>query len=80
MSDKQTEEERQQSTAEMNESAVGAMLEALSLSRTRRFCLMVEDECANLVRQENAAECNTKESRYEHTQQGLEKKINALQS
>jgi hypothetical protein len=34
----------------MNESAVGAMLEALSLSRTRRFCLMVEDECANLVR------------------------------
>ena len=46
----QTEEDRQQATAEMNESAVGAMLEALSLSRTRRFCLMVEDECANLVR------------------------------
>jgi len=34
----------------MNESAVGEMLEALSLSRTRRFCMMVEDECANLVR------------------------------
>lgn len=50
MSDKQTEGERQQTTAAMNESAVGAMLEALSLSRTRRFCLMVEDECANLVR------------------------------
>ena len=50
MSDKQTEGGRQQTTAEMNESAVGAMLEALSLSRTRRFCLMVEDECANLVR------------------------------
>jgi hypothetical protein len=26
------------------------LLEALSLSRTRRFCLMVEAECANLVR------------------------------
>ena len=26
------------------------LLEALSLSRTRRFCMMVEDECANLVR------------------------------
>ena len=34
----------------MNESAVGVILEALSLSRTRRFCMMVEDECANLVR------------------------------
>ena len=34
----------------MNEVAVGALLEALSLSRSRRFCLMVEDECSNLVR------------------------------
>lgn len=34
----------------MNEVAVGALLEALSLSRSRRFCMMVEDECANLVR------------------------------
>lgn len=31
------------------------------------------------LRQENAAERKTKESRYEHTQQGLEKKIKALQ-
>jgi hypothetical protein len=38
------------SFAGMNEVAVGALLEALSLSRSRRFCLMVEDECANLVR------------------------------
>ena len=34
----------------MNEGAVSELLEALSLSRTRRFCMMVEDECANLVR------------------------------
>ena len=34
----------------MNDSAVAEMLEALSLSRTRRFCMMVEDECANLIR------------------------------
>lgn len=31
------------------------------------------------LRQEHAAECKTKESRYEHTQQGLEKKIKALE-
>ena len=34
----------------MNEVAVASLLDALSLSRSRRFCLMVEDECANLVR------------------------------